>query len=144
MEHFVNYTDGVVCSRCGIWFKAKRGHQCNAMPFEGYTRDKREGHVMSNMNFGNALQALKDGKKVARHGWNGKNMWVIFVPGSKLEKLYEGSAYAKHMSGPVTIRPHLDMCNADGQMQPGWLASQSDMLSDDWFIVAETSEAIAA
>lgn len=90
------------------------------------------------MNFGETLQALKDGKKVARHGWNGKNMWIILVEGSTFDKdfkLRPDSAYSKHVTLPLTIRPHLDMKCADGTMQPGWLASQSDMLADDWYVV---------
>lgn len=87
------------------------------------------------MSFGHALEALKEGRKVARRGWNGRSMWIILVAGSTLEQLREGSAYHKHVSVPVTIKPHLDMRCADGEMLCGWLASQSDMLSDDWEIV---------
>ena len=89
------------------------------------------------MNFGQAIDALKHGKKVARQGWNGKGMWLILVPGSEVT-LREGSPYAnalpEHVS--VEILPHIDMwtTNASGRraMLPGWLASQTDMLSDDW------------
>lgn len=88
------------------------------------------------MNFGHALMALKDGKKVARTGWNGKDMCVILIPGTPEALLNEGMPYAEATGNTVvTIRPHLDMKCADGSMQPGWLASQSDMLADDWFIV---------
>lgn len=44
------------------------------------------------MNFGEALTALKNGNKLARMGWNGKNMWIILVPGSKIYTT-TGSAY---------------------------------------------------
>jgi len=37
--------------------------------------------------------------------------------------------------GPVDINPHIDMFTADGSMQPGWLASQADMLATDWCVV---------
>ena len=92
------------------------------------------------MNFGQALEALKVGAKVARQGWNGKDMWLILVPGQKQVQLREGTPYAKALDTDVCeILPHIDMwtVNAEGRraMLPGWLASQSDMLSDDWVIV---------
>lgn len=90
------------------------------------------------MNFGEAIQALKNGSKVARSGWNGKGMFLILVPGSKSIEPKEGSPYADlkvSPSGIVDINPHIDMKTATGEMQPGWLASQTDMLSDDWEIV---------
>ncbi len=88
------------------------------------------------MNFGQALEALKQGKKVSRSGWNGKGMWLILVPGSKDINFTEGSAYFKAGLLSGEILPHIDMytTNSEGRraMLPGWLASQTDMLSDDW------------
>ena len=89
------------------------------------------------MNFGEAIDALKQGYKVARRGWNGKGMWLILVPGQKAIQLKEGTPYHAAL-GPVEteILPHIDMwtVNAEGHraMLPGWLASQSDMLAEDW------------
>lgn len=85
------------------------------------------------MNFGQAIEALKAGKKVARSGWNGKGMFLVLDPGSTVNELREGSAYHKAgLTGAITINPHIDMKTATGEMQPGWLASQTDMLADDW------------
>ena len=68
------------------------------------------------MDFGNAIRALKDGKKVSREGWNGKGMWLALqVP----------DAHSK-MS-----LPYIYMKTADDKLVP-WLASQADMLSEDW------------
>ena len=92
------------------------------------------------MDFGTALLALKRGYKVARKGWNGKGMWLILVPGQKAVQLKEGTPYHAAL-GPVEteILPHIDMwtTNAEGRraMLPGWLASQSDLLVEDWEIV---------
>ena len=88
------------------------------------------------MNFGEALQALKDGHLVSREGWNGKGMWLVYVPGSDITTR-EGTPYARALGTnyDVTINPHIDMFTAQGTMQPGWLASQTDMLADDWGIV---------
>ena len=92
------------------------------------------------MNFGQALEALKSGSKVARQGWNGKGMWLILVPGTKPAILREGTPYHTHLGvSECEILPHIDMwtINAEGRraMLPGWLASQSDMLADDWVVV---------
>lgn len=88
------------------------------------------------LSFGHALMVLRDGKKVARAGWNGKEMYLILVDGTKDAKLTEGTPYAKATGGNiVTINPHIDMMTATGEMQPGWLASQTDMLANDWQVV---------
>jgi hypothetical protein len=94
----------------------------------------------TNMNFGQAIEALKSGSKVSRAGWNGKGMWLVLVPGTPKASLRDGTPY-KAATGldECEILPHIDMwtVNADGRraMLPGWLASQSDMLADDWSVV---------
>lgn len=91
------------------------------------------------MDFGNAIVALKEGKKVAREGWNGKGMWLVLVPGTPVVKTTEGSPYFKAGVLQTEILPHIDMwtVNAEGRraMLPGWVASQTDMLAEDWVIV---------
>lgn len=92
------------------------------------------------MSFGLALEALKKGLKVARAGWNGKGMWLILVPGTKPAQLREGTPYRTHTGlDECEILPHIDMwtINSEGRraMLPGWVASQTDMLSDDWVVV---------
>jgi len=93
------------------------------------------------MNFGQAIDALKNGKKVSRAGWNGKEMWLILVPGTVDASLREGTPYAVALAGQkiCEILPHIDMwtTNSVGRraMLPGWLASQTDILSDDWGVV---------
>ena len=90
------------------------------------------------MTFGLAIEALKLGKRVARAGWNGKGMWLVLDPGSVVSEVREGSAYDKAgVTGSFTINPHIDMKAATGEMQPGWLASQTDMLADDWVLLPE-------
>lgn len=94
----------------------------------------------TSMNFSQALEALKAGKKVARAGWNGKGMWLILVPGTPVAELREGTPYRDALGAErCEILPHIDMwtVNSSGRqaMLPGWLASQSDMLSDDWSVV---------
>lgn len=67
-------------------------------------------------SFGDALERLKDGYRVARKGWNGKDMWLALQVPDKHSKM---------------TRPYIYMYTADGQKVP-WLASQSDMLENDW------------
>ena len=88
------------------------------------------------MTFGGALKELLDGKRVRRSGWNGKGMWLIYVPGTEQAALREGTPYAQAGLVVVDINPHVDMFTADGKMQPGWLCSQTDMFAIDWEIVS--------
>jgi hypothetical protein len=90
------------------------------------------------MTFGMAIEAAKLGHKVARAGWNGKGMWVIYNPGSKgqTHSMFDGSVYKNHGVDECEILPHFDMytVNAYGQraMAPGWAASQTDISAEDW------------
>jgi len=92
-------------------------------------------------DFGWALKRLKAGHKVAREGWNGKGMFLIFVPGTLKTELRAGTPYYAALNGPnvgysvAAINPHIDMYTAQGAFQPGWLASQTDMLASDWCVV---------
>lgn len=86
------------------------------------------------MNFGDALQALKNGQKVAREGWNGKGMFLFLVPGSVF-KVNRAPLLGIYPEGTeINYCPHVDMKTADGKVVP-WLCSQTDLLADDWGIV---------
>jgi hypothetical protein len=90
------------------------------------------------LSFGHAILALKAGHRVRRAGWNGEGVFLIYVPGTKDVMPRGGSPYASlavSPSGVVDINPHIDMKTATGEMQPGWLASQTDMLANDWQII---------
>ena len=85
-------------------------------------------------DFSTALTLIKQGKKVSRNGWNGKGMFVFLVPGSKF-KVNRPPLLGIYDEGTeVTYHAHIDMKTADGQIVP-WLASQQDLLSEDWDIV---------
>lgn len=89
--------------------------------------------------FGMALEAAMRGCTIYRKGWNGKGMWVAYSPGSQAleaEKFWSPAArdYAVMSGGRVPVLPCLIMKTADGQIQMGWLASQTDMLAGDWVI----------
>lgn len=94
------------------------------------------------MNFGQAIEVLKDGKKVARSGWNGKGMFVYYVESSEVSPVDLRGAAQKHVGSiqksiadKVKINGHIDMKAADGSIVIGWLASQTDMMADDWEVV---------
>jgi len=86
------------------------------------------------MNFGEALEVLKDGLKVAREGWNGKNQFLFLVKGETLE--YVTKANLKCLQGKEIHHPDVIAIKTTiGDIQVGWLASQTDMLAEDWVIV---------
>lgn len=81
--------------------------------------------------FSEALEALKRGKKVARHGWNGKGMFVFLVPGSTF-KVNRAPLLGIYPEGTeITYHAHIDMKTVDNQIVP-WLASQTDILANYW------------
>ncbi len=85
-------------------------------------------------DFGIALHHLRQGRKVTRDGWNGKDMFVFLVQGSKFQVSRAPLNQFYPDGTEVEYRPHLDMRYADGTIGV-WLASQSDMLMDDWRVV---------
>lgn len=89
-------------------------------------------------SFGDAIKIMSTGgQKMARQGWNGKSMFVMWVPPTKNAILVPDTPYAKAFPRrkKVDIEGHFDMFTADRKMQPGWLASQQDMVATDWVIV---------
>ena len=84
------------------------------------------------LNFGLALEAAKMGKRIARKGWNGKGMYVFLAD----EVAFHTDADISEFEGTgVPVLDCLCMRTADRSICPGWLASQSDMLADDWMIL---------
>jgi hypothetical protein len=107
---------------------------------------------MNKVNFGTALEAVKQGKLIAREGWNGKNMFVFQRPEDELDidmiinkvkslpqsvKNYYDVNTKQNLLHPVKIKftAYLCMKAADGSIVNGWLASQTDMLAEDWTIL---------
>lgn len=95
-------------------------------------------------DFGWALDKLKKGKKLAREGWNGKGMWIVLMSGLNLpaHSSHElgtkvNARTARHIGEhtPLDGQPYFAMWTARGKWQPGWLASQPDMLAEDWNVV---------
>ena len=88
---------------------------------------------MDKLNFGEAIASLKSGKRVAREGWNGKGMFLYYVPENKypaarntlntLDGLFEDNL--------VPYAAYIAMKTAQDNVIP-WLASQTDVLAEDW------------
>ena len=88
------------------------------------------------MDFGDAIRALKDGKKVARKGWNGKDMWLCYMPGVNIAgELVNGRTKKFWPEGDLPVGGYIVIRTAQGGWQPGWHPSTPDMLSEDWVVV---------
>jgi hypothetical protein len=83
------------------------------------------------MDFGGALEVLKAGGKVCRTGWNGKGMFLFLVPGSTFTVNREPMRSVFGDGTEINYHAHIDMMTAQGYVIP-WLASQADMLAEDW------------
>lgn len=92
--------------------------------------EEKEG----SLNFGNALTFLKEGKKVARRGWNGKGMFLYYVSAGRYPVKMEAAKDIADADGMVEYGAYIAIKTAQGNVVP-WLASQTDMLSEDWVIV---------
>jgi hypothetical protein len=98
------------------------------------------------LNFGQAIEAMAQGKRVTREGWNGKKMFIFQRPADTLPKDF----IAKVKSLPESVKSFLVsletdvvfgsyycMYAADGSVVNGWLASQTDMMADDYTILED-------
>ena len=93
------------------------------------------------MTFGDALVVLKKGARVARAGWNGKGMWITLscagtrdVPAAGFWSPHNRQ-HAEEQGGHAKVLPSITMKTATGEILMGWLASQTDMLAEDWQVV---------
>lgn len=94
------------------------------------------------MNFGSALKAMNEGYRVQRRGWNGKGMWICLGHGQDnlpADKFWNShtKAFAIENGGTADVLPYIIMKTGDGKILMGWLASQTDMLAEDWTYVLE-------
>lgn len=107
------------------------GGQSNHPDYQGYIswspKDvfERAYRQVDGLTFGFAIELLKKGHKLARKGWNGKNQWLYYIPASH----WETTRGLELLDG----RPWIGIKTVDDQFMP-WVASQSDMLCEDWRI----------
>lgn len=112
-----------------IWLTRKKKHGAGRQPWRyafktaaavRYLVDiQNRRKTVDTFDFGTALAHLRNEKKVARGGWNGKDMWI---------------ALQKPDANSKMLRPYIYMRPVDDQLVP-WVASQTDLLADDWFLV---------
>lgn len=86
------------------------------------------------MTFSEALNRIKAGHRLRRAGWNGKDMYIFLVPGSVFKVNREPLLSILGEGTEVQYHAHIDMKTAQGYVVP-WLASQADLLDDDWEVV---------
>ena len=89
--------------------------------------------------FGNAIEALKAGHRVSRKGWNGKGMYLWLLPAAMVKAEWCREPHLKEVAeangGEIEALGSIRMMTADKKVLTGWLASQSDMLAEDWEIL---------
>ena len=83
------------------------------------------------MDFGEAIKLLKSGKKVARKGWNGKSQYIQLATGISYKSADDEIVNCKH---DAIGNKAIAFVGTSG-VQMGWLASQADMLAEDWVLV---------
>lgn len=97
-----------------------------------------------NMNIHEAIEWMREDRKVQRKGWNGKGMFIVLMPELKLPPFNTqdtnrkvNDRTAKHIGEdmPLDSQPYIAMFTATKQWQPGWLCSQADLLANDWQVV---------
>ncbi|SCW95607.1 DUF2829 domain-containing protein [Ancylobacter rudongensis] len=97
------------------------------------------------MNFGEALKQVKLGYRAARGSWNGKGMFVYLEHGSAPTSFHQlaergtingvsSLLFEVGHEGTTVRMPHLSLKAADGSRVTGWLASQTDLLAEDWVV----------
>lgn len=97
--------------------------------------DQNEAKAMGN-GIGWAVKQMRDGRRVARRGWNGKGMFLFLVPGSQFT-VNRAPLLGIYAEGTVVdYHAHVDMKTAQGYVVP-WLCSQADLLADDWELAEE-------
>ena len=101
--------------------------------------EPKEEEKMKNLTFGAAIEALKQGKKVTRMGWNGKGMYLWLKPATTIKAEWCKDPMLKEIvdtnGGEAEALGTICMKTADNKILTGWLASQTDMLSEDWMII---------
>lgn len=94
---------------------------------------------LTHMDFGGALNHIKAGGRARRAGWNGKDMWIAFGDGrvvaAKRFWNIHTMRFAEANGGQAEVLPYILFKTADDKILMGWLASQTDMLAEDWELI---------
>ena len=95
----------------------------------------------SSLSFGDALIALKQGKKVARSGWNGKDQYVVAqaqTTTTDAAKIWNphNKAHAEKLGGQIDVAPYCTLKTAQDTLAMGWVPSTGDLFANDWVIIS--------
>lgn len=130
----------------------KEAKECEGLIQTAYVLGAMECELLGEETgtFGQALESLKRGHLVARKGWNGKGMFIFMRPEDSLPtnmivnqvkslpesfKRWVANNHGDSETDRIKFTAYLCMKAADGAVVNGWLASQTDMLANDWMIV---------
>lgn len=130
----------------------KEAKECEGLIQTAYILGAMECELLGEETgtFGQALESLKRGHLVARKGWNGKGMFIFMRPEDSLSadmivnqvkslpesfKKWVANNHGDLANDKIKFTAYLCMKAADGTVVNGWLASQTDMLANDWVIV---------
>lgn len=130
----------------------KEAKECEGLIQTAYVLGAMECELLGEETgtFGQALESLKRGHLVARKGWNGKGMFIFMRPEDNLPtnmivnqvkslpesfKRWVANNHGDSGTDRIKFTAYLCMKAADGAVVNGWLASQTDMLANDWMIV---------
>lgn len=89
---------------------------------------------MKNLDFGEAIRAMKSGSKVSRRGWNGNGMFAYYVPANSYPAERGANMHGVFSDDMVPYREYLALKTAQGDVAT-WSPSTSDALAEDWFIL---------
>ena len=102
----------------------------------GYCAGAKGKNFTDGLTFGQAIEKLKQGKKVARKGWNGKGMFLWLKPAGTIRAEWCKDPMLKVIveknGGEIAALGTICMLTAQNEIVSGWVASQTDMLSEDW------------
>lgn len=147
-QHVVEVTPAfrqkhVTCQEGGYYVRYEDGY-CSYSPAKAFEAGYTPAPVIepTGVDFGTALQILKEGGRVRRAGWNGKGMFLFLLPEGQgiptrvitdpaLKAVIEQEVGGETFDALGSIR----MFTADKKILTGWLASQTDMLSEDWEVL---------
>ena len=99
-----------------------------------HTKQSKENRPVVSFDFGEALRLLKQGKKVARKGWNGKGQFVYYIPADRYVAKTDAAKSVMDEDGKVSYRAYLALKTAQGDIAT-WVPSISDCLAEDWEVV---------
>jgi hypothetical protein len=127
----------------GYLFECMDGGKTNVFGYAGYVswipkdvfeRTHKRTSAVS-LNFGQAIDAIKDGKRIARIGWNGRNMFVYLVPPASYPA--QTGAAKTHFgdNALVPYNAYMAIKNVDETVST-WVPSVNDCLSEDWYVVS--------